>query len=101
MRANWSGEAFCRARMELAIWPYYSDESIKDSPEAQAWIAELAVANAARRDAAIAAETERRAKAVQDRADWIAAHGSARLQRLVAEGIAHDKIGRASCRERV
>ncbi len=88
--AHWSSEVYARAEVVAPDWPVHRDEEVAASEEAQAWLAELQAADDQRRDAAIAAETERRAAEARDRAAWIAAHGSPHLRRLAAEGIAHD-----------
>lgn len=84
----------------LPDWPYVLD-AVTELPEAQAWLAELEAANRERAVAALAAQEakkaaeaeqkrrkeEAEAKARAEMAEWVAAHGSARLKRCLAEGI--------------
>lgn len=65
-------------------------QSSHEDPRAKARYEE-ARADADRRNSDLkAAEDQRREAAQQERVTWIAAHGSLRLQRLLAEGIGHD-----------
>jgi len=67
-------------------WPYYADQSVKESPEAVAWVAELDAQNATAR---AAAEVESAAKlaALQVEADAKAARIAAkRAERGLADG---------------
>lgn len=74
-------------------------QAVLDSPEAVAWRHELDQVEVATRET-LRSTLRRRwqelrievAAAERERADWIATHGSQRLQRLVAEGYEHGTV---------
>lgn len=72
------------------VGAYYASMGLSD-PRVAARQALLAAEAKRRNEEAQRERAEQEERARQERSEWIAAHGSARLKRLAAEGIGHEK----------